>query len=154
MIYNDVQSFLISIGKEGRILAMDYGKKKIGTAISDQMRIISSPFKLIDHKNIAQRIQAIVKIIDTEDVVGVVVGLPIEMSGYYGEIAHDAKRFADKLSGMINIDILLYDERCTSTMSSYALGGLGLSYQKKNKYNDCIASSIVLSDILNMNSSK
>ena len=148
MLHNHIQNFCYNVPKEGRLLAIDYGKKRLGTAICDPMRIIASPFKLIVCKSIKQSLQDIIEIIQQEKIVAVSVGLPIQMDGKDSTMTQEVRNFAQKLDSMIDSHILLYDERLTSKMADQSLGQFNLSYQKKRQKNDCMASTIILREIL------
>lgn len=97
----------------GRVLAVDYGKKRVGLAWSDEMRLIVTP--LIAYDNDETLMQKLVSLIVKNNITEIVFGLPIRMSGEEGELAEEIRRFANELSTKFpSIVIEFFDESLTS----------------------------------------
>ncbi len=104
------------------ILAVDFGTKNIGLAWTDTGMGVILPFGVINEKTVEQKIQALVKVIVTEKIQKVVVGLPIGLNG--GDNANMArvKAFGDDLQKNISIPVDFYDERFSSQQAD-RMGG-------------------------------
>jgi putative Holliday junction resolvase len=93
-------------GTDKRIIGLDYGEKRIGIAISDASRTIASPLKVARDEEEARRT------IRDNDTGGIVIGLPLEMSGREGETARKARAFGARLADMAPVEFM--DERLSS----------------------------------------
>jgi putative Holliday junction resolvase len=100
--------------RQGRILAADYGRKRIGLALSDELRLTAKPLMTLVRINREEDI-ARLRIICRENSVNlIVVGHPLLLSGEVGEMAAEAERFANRLNKNLGIPVELLDERLTS----------------------------------------
>ena len=129
-----------------RIMAIDYGKKKVGLAITDPLCIISQPLLTIEVKSQKELIQRLKFIIEENNVGLILIGNPISHSGNSTKMSQEVSKFATKLRKMINIDIKLWDERFTSRYAEKSLKDIGL--KKKDVKIDQIAASIILDEYL------
>ena len=99
-----------------RILAIDFGLKRIGLAISDELKLIAVPYKAIPNDENA--LSEIIKIINVEDVNEIIIGLPLNLDGREGDIARKVRQFGEELKKHLkNITIKFFDERFTSKMA-------------------------------------
>tara|TARA_Y100001970_G_scaffold294115_1_gene447046 strand:- start:2146 stop:2562 length:417 start_codon:yes stop_codon:yes gene_type:complete len=116
----------------GRVLALDYGSKKIGVAISDPMKIIAKPLQIIINKNIDKVVDELNILIKEFDVEVVLVGMPVTMKNTHSEQTDKVIKFIDFLQKKIKIKIDTYDERLTSKMAekSLVLQGIKTGYNK------------------------
>lgn len=97
----------------GRVLAVDYGKKRVGLAWSDEMRLVVTPLKAFD--NDETLMQRLISLIKENNVTEVVFGIPIRMSGEEGEIAEEIREFAHELSKRVpGVVVDFFDESLTS----------------------------------------
>jgi putative Holliday junction resolvase len=99
----------------GRLAGVDYGRRRIGIAICDAERMIASP--LLVHKTTGDRQSDAVfflKLVEQEEIVGFVVGLPIHSDGRNSEMSSEVEKFANWLSGITKRPIVFQDERHTS----------------------------------------
>ena len=94
----------------GRLLAIDYGARRIGLALSDPLKMIASPYRTIINKNNTNLIEEIERIIAEEDVELTIIGLPLGMAGQITEQTKKVEEFADKLIAR-GIAIEYEDER-------------------------------------------
>jgi putative holliday junction resolvase len=100
--------------KERRILAIDYGRRKIGLAISDELGLTARPLATLLRTNRRSDLQRLGQICREHSVGRVIVGHPLHLSGEAGEMASEAARFAAKLTRETGIETELVDERLTS----------------------------------------
>jgi len=132
----------------GRILALDYGKKRTGIAVTDVMQIIASGLTTVDTKTVFVFLEDYLK---KEEVDLFIVGLPKQMNYQDSESEVLIKPFLEKLEAKFpNIPIRRVDERFTSKMASQTMIDSGLSKkQRKNKaLLDEISATIILQSYL------
>ncbi len=140
----DIEDFKKSIGKKSRLLGIDPGKKRVGIAISDENKLVSTPLKTIEKKNNIDLINEILEIIRENNVKGIVVGNPINMDGSKGPSSQSAKDFAKNLSNTISIPIVMWDERLSSQAAFNLSSSLDINTSKKVEKLDQNAASFIL----------
>lgn len=149
MIAPSLQEFYSKCQKGKPILAVDYGVKKVGIAISDPMHIMALPYTILrDVKSEAQKIEKIASLCCAENISGVVVGLPVNMDGTDSSQTKLVNIFAAKLSQKIDLPIYLQDERLTSRFADNFLKGFGLNRKQRNERDDLAAASMILETAL------
>jgi putative Holliday junction resolvase len=98
----------------GKILALDYGRSKIGTALADVEVRIAQPFSTIQRVNRNEDMRRIRELAREEHVKQIVVGLPLRLDGTPGEMADEATRFAQRVRKQVGVPVGMVDERLTS----------------------------------------
>ena len=131
-----------------RILAIDYGETRVGLALSDPLRIISSPYKVI--KNDENLIFNIKTIIKEKNVGKVILGLPYNLKGEYSKKTTEVKEFGDRLKKKLSVPLEYMDERYTTVEANEELKRLGYSVKESREVVDKIAASIILKSYLNI----
>ena len=131
-----------------KVMGLDYGKARIGVALSDIMGFLASPYSTLKRTTIENDIEYLKKIINEFDVKTVVVGLPIEMSGNKGAIAQDTEEFAEILKREANVEIVFVDERLSSFEAEEQLKLTIKSWEKRKQLLDQVAASIILQSYL------
>ena len=140
----DIEDFKKSIGKKSRLLGIDPGKNRVGLAISDEDKLVSTPFKTIVKKNNSNFINEIKEIIIENNIKGIIVGNPLNMDGSSGPSAQSAKDFAKYLSNNISIPIAMWDERLSSEGAFNLSSNLDVNTSKKIEKLDQNAASFIL----------
>ena len=140
----DIEDFKKSIGKKSRLLGVDPGKNRIGLAISDENKLVSTPLKTIVKKNNSNFINEIKQIIDENNIKGIIVGNPINMDGSRGPSAQSANDFAKYLSNNVSIPISMWDERLSSEGAFNLSSNLDVNITKKVEKLDQNAASFIL----------
>ena len=140
----DIEDFKKSIGKKSRLLGIDPGKKRVGLAISDEAKLVSTPLKTIIKKNNSDLVKEIKKIIEENNIKGIVVGNPINMDGSKGPSAQSANDFAKYLSNNISIPVTMWDERLSSEAAFNLSSNLDINTSKKVEKLDQNAASFIL----------
>ena len=140
----DIEDFKKSIGKKSRLLGIDPGKNRIGLAISDEDKLVSTPLKTIEKKNNSNFINEIKEIIVENNIKGIVIGNPINMDGSIGPSAQSAKDFAKYLSNNISIPVSMWDERLSSEGAFDLSSNLDINVSKKVEKLDQNAASFIL----------
>jgi putative Holliday junction resolvase len=131
-----------------RILAIDYGKKRSGIAVTDPMQIIAHPLDTIDTKILIKFLE---NYIPAEDVIEIVIGYPKHLDNTDADIVPEIKNLAKKIAKKFpKINIEFYDERYTSkrAMQSMIQAGIKKKDRRKKGNIDKIAATIILQDYL------
>jgi len=129
-----------------RVLGIDFGRARIGIAISDELGMLAHPLETIPSGRTAlSRIAAIVR---EKGVECVVVGVPKTMGGQFGAAADEAKAFSDKLARQINCKIIAWDERLTTVAAHRALQDAGKKTKETRGYVDQVAAQMILQGYL------
>ena len=140
----DIEDFKKSIGKKSRLLGIDPGKNRVGLAISDEDKLVSTPLKTIIKKNSSNLIEEIKEIIKENGVKGIIVGNPINMDGSKGPSSQSANDFAKHLSNNVSIPIAMWDERLSSEGAFNLSSNLDVNTSKKVEKLDQNAASFIL----------
>lgn len=98
----------------GRVLAIDYGRKRIGLAISDELRATAQPLQILQRENRRSDIYRLRGIVRDRDIKLIILGHPVRLSGEQSEMSEEVSRFAAKLRHELNLEVMLVDERLTS----------------------------------------
>ncbi len=131
-----------------RLLAIDYGKKRVGIAVSDPLQIIANGLTTVEAHKIFDFLK---EYFEKEDVEKVIVGHPKQMNNEDSENMSRIKQFVDKLSKLYpNLNIEYYDERFTSKMAHQAMleGGLKKKQRQNKALVDEISATIILRDYM------
>jgi putative Holliday junction resolvase len=99
---------------EGRILALDFGMKRVGVAISDPLRLTAHGLKTLVGKTIPEMLTLVESIVREQHAVEIVVGHPLLMSGAEGDLAEATREFASELERQLSVPVVLWDERLSS----------------------------------------
>lgn len=127
-----------------KILCLDLGDKRIGLAISDQSGKIAFPIGTHKRVALAKDVQTILKLIESNAVCKIVVGMPFTLKGTLGHQARKTNIFAKALRRAIHIPLETFDERLSSTEAKIKLHDLGLRIGDDKSKVDTIAASIIL----------
>ena len=130
-----------------RILGIDFGRARIGVAVSDELGLLAHPVETISavHGNPAARIAQIVK---EKSVRLIIIGVPRHMNGEIGESAADALAFADKLRAVVECDVVTQDERLSTVAANRALRQSGRKSRETRGYVDQVAAQVILQSYL------
>jgi putative Holliday junction resolvase len=136
------------ISATGRILALDLGKKRIGVAVCDELRMTVRGVCLITQHDDKKLFAEIEKLAKQFDAVGLVIGLPLNFDGTESSSSTKTRQFALKLAEIVSIPIILQDERLTSREAEEILYEQGYNRQQIKKLVDMEAAAIILRDYL------
>ena len=127
-----------------RVLAIDYGRRRVGLALSDPGGIVASPLEVLDRRERKDWFAVILQRIVDLQVVHLVVGLPRNMDGTYGEAAQACQKFADELKERSGLPVSMIDERLTSTAAHASLREGGTRAKDAKGRVDAVAASLLL----------
>ncbi len=131
-----------------RVLAIDFGAKRIGTAISDALGITVRPVETIRRSSVERDIARLKSLVEDLEAEAVVFGLPLRMDGTEGEAAATAMKFAERLRSRITVPLFTQDERLTSYEAEQMMIERGYGREQRRARSDEFAAMIILQDYL------
>jgi putative Holliday junction resolvase len=131
-----------------RILALDHGTKRIGVAVSDELKLIATPLEFIPAEPFADFLARLKDILREKEVELILVGLPRNMDGSYGPAALKVREFVGALKEAVTIPILTWDERLTSAQAQRFLIQGGVRREQRKEKVDKTAAAILLQSYL------
>ena len=144
----DIDVFIEKTKKKSRLIGIDPGGKRIGIALSDENKIVATPYTTIIKENYRDLVDQIKKIVKEYDIGGIVIGNPINMDGTEGPSSQSAKDLAKNLSKDITENITLWDERLSSQGAFNLSNDLAINSSKKVKKLDENSAQFILQGIL------
>ena len=144
----DIDVFIEKTKKKSRLIGNDPGGKRIGIALSDENKIVATPYTTIIKENYRDLVDQIKKIVKEYDIDGIVIGNPINMDGTEGPSSQSAKDLAKNLSKDITENITLWDERLSSQGAFNLSNDLAINSSKKVKKLDENSAQFILQGIL------
>jgi putative Holliday junction resolvase len=127
-----------------RLLGVDFGRVRIGLAISDPDRRLASPLATYQRRDAAQDSAYFRSLIVEERVGALVVGLPVHLDGNEGPKAVEARAFGRWLGETTGLPVVYYDERFTTVQAEAALWDAGLTHKRRKARRDRVAAQILL----------
>jgi len=131
-----------------RILAIDHGTVRMGTAISDELKQIAQPLEVIDAQPFAQFLARLRELLREYEVEMILVGMPRNMDGSYGPSALKVQDFVAALKGAVTVPVKTLDERLTSVQANRFLTEAGTRREQRKESVDKIAAAILLQNYL------
>ena len=132
----------------GRLLALDLGAKRVGVAVSDELRITANPLPAIERRSWKDLLTRIANIIEAFDACGLVIGLPLSLEGAEGSAARDARVTAEKFQRSLSIPVYLQDERLTTLAATAQLKEAGRSPREIKGQIDSESAAVILGDFI------
>jgi putative Holliday junction resolvase len=131
-----------------RILAIDHGTKRMGIAISDELKMIAHPVEFILAEPFGDFLTRLKELLRDKEVEMILVGMPRNMNGSYGPAALKVQDFVAALKGAVTVPIETWDERLTSAQANrFLIEGNVRREQRKEKV-DKMAAAILLQSYL------
>lgn len=137
------------MSSQGRILAIDYGEKRIGLAISDPLRIFAKPLQVLANSGYQYILNELKSIIETQQISQIIVGIPYAIEGNDTPKTTECKQFMDSLSQDLSLPVSGVDERYSSQEAEAELKKLGYTWQEARKIQDAMAACLFLKEYLN-----
>ena len=144
----DIEDFKKKLDKKSRLMGIDPGKKRIGIAISDENKIIATPYTTLIKSDYSKLLRDIKQIILENNIKGIIIGNPINMSGTPSQSSQSAKDLAISLSKDITENITMWDERLSSQGAFNLSSDLEVNTSKKIKKLDENAAQFILQGAL------
>jgi len=131
-----------------RILGIDYGTKRIGLALSDELGIIAMPLSTVEAGKVERAMEEIKAVCVDKQVSKIVLGFPLNMDGSTGFAANGVTDFADKLRSITGIPVETWDERLTTTIVERMLVQADTRRDKRKLVRDQLAAQVILQSYL------
>lgn len=134
--------------RQGRLVAIDPGTKRVGVAVCDDFRITIRRLPIIQRSSWKKLLAKIKDILDEYDAAALIVGLPYNSDGSESEMSAEARRMAGNFAASLNIPVFLQDERVTTYEARGRLWAEGVKAAEMAKRLDSEAAAIILEDFL------
>lgn len=132
----------------GRVLAIDFGSRRMGLAVSDPLGITAQGIETLQRKNKRSDLAHLLRIVGEYEVREIVLGLPLKLSGEHGPQSAKVIEFAEELRQKLRLPVHLWDERLTSAQANRVLREAELSIQKRAQAVDRMAAVLILQSFL------
>lgn len=136
----------VAAGK--RILALDYGQKRVGVAVSDVLLLMAHGRETLQYKSRGELLERLHALVEREDVGLIVIGLPRNMNGTEGEMSEKVRTFMSALAEQEQIPVVAWDERLSSRQAERTLSDLGKSVRQQRGMVDQLAAVFILQNYL------
>jgi putative Holliday junction resolvase len=140
-----------SDARPGRVLGLDAGERRIGVALSDELRLLATPLTVLDRgRGLAPALDALAELARRETVTAVVVGLPLNADGSAGKQAARAERFAQLVARVVGLPTHLWDERLSTQTAEEIVRAQGRDLRRLRARGelDAVAAAVILQDYL------
>jgi putative Holliday junction resolvase len=132
----------------GRILAIDFGLKRIGLAISDALGITAQGLPTLERTRLEDDLQHIQRVVEEHAAAKVILGHPLSHSGAETSMSRRVVEFGEKLRQRLTCPVELWDERLTSAEANRMLRASGISIAKRRRAADRVAVTLLLQSYL------
>ena len=139
-----IDEFKKNIGINSRLLGIDPGKKNIGLAICNENKTVATPFKTLIKNNLKSLLEEINKIIQENEIKGIIIGKANNMDGSLGSSSQSSLDFAKNLSKNVTIPITFWDERLSSQAAFKMTKDLNTNVSSKIKNLDKNSAAFIL----------
>jgi len=144
----DIEDFKKKLDKKSRLMGIDPGGKRVGVAISDENKIIATPYTTIIKNKYSDFVKEIIKVVKENQIKGIVVGNPINMDGTSSRSSQSAKDLAINLSKDVTENVTLWDERLSSQGAFNLSNDLAYNTSKKVRKLDENSAQFILQGAL------
>ena len=144
----DIEDFKKKLDKKSRLMGIDPGKKRVGIAISDENKIIASPYTTLIKNNYSKFLDDIKTIIKENNIKGIIIGNPINLNGTPSQSSQSAKDLAINLSKDITENVTIWDERLSSQGAFNLSRNLNINTSKKVEKLDQNSAQFILQGAL------
>jgi len=127
----DIEDFKKKLPKKSRLMGIDPGGKRVGIAICDENKIIATPYTTLIKNKYSDFVKELIKIVNENKIMGIVIGNPINMDGSSSQSSQSARDLAINLSKDITENIILWDERLSSQGAFNLSNDLSINTSKK-----------------------
>ena len=132
----------------GRILAIDYGSRRMGLAVSDGLGITAQGIETLERRNKRSDFARLERVLREYQVIEIVLGNPLRMSGEEGTQSQKVAEFAEELRRRFELPVHLWDERLTSSEANRLLREAEVSLHRRTQAVDRMAATLILQSFL------
>ena len=136
------------VAGEGRILALDVGKKRIGLAVSDELRFTAQGLETLERTRIREDLRRLAELAESLHVGVFLIGKPLHMSGSESRQSEYTREFAKRLEEHVGLPVVFWDERLTSVEAERMLKQAGATLEQRKKAVDRLAAVLLLESYL------
>jgi putative holliday junction resolvase len=131
-----------------RLMGLDVGTKTIGLALSDTRRIIATPLETIRRRRFREDMARLFALLDTHNVGGLIVGLPLTLAGTDGPRTQSVRQFARNLTALRDLPVALWDERLSTAAVTREMIAADLTRKRRGEIVDRVAAAYILQGCL------
>lgn len=132
----------------GKILALDYGRRRIGIALSDRLHLTAQPYATWEVEKEEVFFERLKRLIEQESVEQIVVGMPITLRGEKGMMAKQIDTFVKTLTQVVFVPVVTWDERFTTQQAHRALHEMGEKPSRHKPLVDTLSAVFLLQNYL------
>jgi putative Holliday junction resolvase len=148
MILADPAELAARLAPGARLLGLDLGTKTIGVALSDTRLVIATPLETIRRRGLKNDLDRLEELIRSHGVGGIVLGLPLALSGKEGPRTQSTRQFARSLAAHLPLPIAFWDERLSTAVVTRELIAADLSRRRRAQIVDRVAAAYILQGCL------
>ena len=130
------------------ILALDYGRRRVGIACSDALGLTAQPYGVLDGRNRDLLISEIDKLISEKQIQKIIIGYPLNLKGQTGSATNRVERFAERLTSATKIPVELWDERLTSVQAQKVIHQMGKKPSQHKAKIDTLSAVLILQNYI------
>jgi putative Holliday junction resolvase len=135
--------------RAGRLLALDWGEIRIGLAASDETQLLASPLETVTRRaGKRYPMPALLDLVTRNDIVGLLVGLPLTPEGEEGDAAREARAMGELVAGRAGLPVEYWDERMTTARALRSIQEQGGSTRGRKEDVDALAAAVLLQGYL------
>ncbi len=137
-----------SLPFEGRLAGIDFGTRRVGIAVCDASQQLASPLDVYQRRNETEDAAYFQQLVSDQTLVGLVVGLPVHVSGEESQKSHQARLFGNWLSQLSGLPVAYHDERYSTAQAEEVLEAASLTSKQRKQRIDKVAAQFILSAYL------
>jgi putative Holliday junction resolvase len=147
-VLDGIEGFAAALPDRGALAGLDFGDKTIGVAVSDSFRQVASPLMTIRRVKFTADAAELLALLSARGIVGMVLGLPLNMDGSEGPRVQSTRAFARNLSRLTDLPIGFWDERLSTVAAERALLEADTSRKRRSEVIDHVAAGYILQGAL------
>ena len=148
MIIEDIRDFTVALPPFRAIFGLDFGEKTIGVPASDLRRTVATPIEVIRRTKFTEDAAKLLAMIQTRNIAGLILGLPLNMDGSEGPRVQSTRAFARNLVKLTDLPITYWDERLSTVAAERALLEADTSRKRRKEVIDQVAAGYILQGAL------
>lgn len=131
-----------------KIICVDYGDSRTGLAMCDDNEILASPLETVFEKDFDRCAERVAEIARSKKAALIVVGDPVNMNGTRGPRSEKCGQFAEKLRGLVDVDVVMWDERSSTVTAISYMNDVNKRGKKRKAVLDQAAAAVILESYL------
>jgi len=148
LIHRSAAGFAAALPGGGRLIGLDLGTKTIGVALADAGWSFATPMETLARTKLTADLARLAAIVAAQNIVGAVLGMPLNMDGSPGRRAQSTRAFAREAAARLEIPWLLWDERLSTAEAERAMIAQDMSRARRAAAIDAHAAAIILQGAL------